>query len=169
MAGCFACGEKIMSLSKAVDFVRSLKEKGKKIVFTNGCFDILHRGHVRYLFEAKALGDVLVVGLNSDLSVKGIKGDTRPIQDEVSRAEILASLSFVDVVILFDEETPLRLILALEPDILVKGGDWRPEEIVGSKEVTQRGGVVRTIQYLPQYSTTKLIERILERFKDSKV
>jgi len=165
MADELAWDEKIMYLSKAVDFVRLLKEKGKRIVFTNGCFDILHRGHIRYLSEAKALGDVLVVGLNSDTSVRRIKGQRRPIQDEVSRAEILASLSFVDVVVPFEEDTPINLILALEPHILVKGGDWRVEHIVGAKEVIERGGVVKTIGYLPEYSTTSIIERILERFK----
>ncbi|UCG26613.1 MAG: D-glycero-beta-D-manno-heptose 1-phosphate adenylyltransferase [Bacteroidales bacterium] len=134
--------------------------KGQKIVFTNGCFDLLHRGHVEYLLKASGLGDVLIIGLNSDNSVQKLKGPGRPLQDEYTRALILASFSFVDHVILFDEDTPLHLIEFLQPDVLVKGGDYMPEEIVGSNVVTAIGGTVQIIDYIPDFSTTKLIDKL---------
>lgn len=134
--------------------------KGQEIVFTNGCFDLLHRGHVEYLLEASELGDVMIVGLNSDNSVRKLKGPGRPLQDENSRALILASLSFVDHIILFDEDTPINLIKFVQPDILVKGGDYDPEEIVGSDVVMARGGKVKVIRYIPGFSTTGLIEKL---------
>ncbi len=137
------------------------KLDNKKIVFTNGCFDLLHVGHVRYLQEAKNLGDILVVGLNSDASVKALKGDLRPIQQEQDRGEILSALECVDWVILFDELTPLKLISQVKPDILVKGGDWSIENIVGAKEVIQWGGEVKVLQFVPGHSTSGLINKIL--------
>lgn len=134
--------------------------KGMKIVFTNGCFDLIHRGHIEYLAQASVLGDILVVGLNTDRSVKKLKGDNRPIQDEYSRALILASLSFVDYVILFDEETPEKLIERIKPNILVKGGDYKPEEIVGYSFVTGKGGKVVTIDIVENFSTSEIVKKI---------
>lgn len=135
--------------------------QGKKIVFTNGCFDILHLGHIDYLSKAKELGNLLIVGLNTDLSVSKIKGNTRPIQDEISRAMVLASLGFVDIVVFFGEETPYNLIKTTQPDILVKGADYKPEEIVGYDIVKQKGGEIVTIGYLEGYSTTAIENKIL--------
>lgn len=134
--------------------------KGKRIVFTNGCFDLLHRGHLHTLSAARELGDVLVVGLNTDASVKRLKGETRPIQDETTRAEVLAALLLVDAVVLFDEDTPLELIQALTPDVLVKGGDYVPETIVGYGWVTQHGGKVEIVPLLEGHSTTNAVERM---------
>lgn len=132
-----------------------------KIVFTNGCFDILHVGHARYLKDAKALGDILVVGLNTDASVKRLgKGDDRPIQHEQDRAELIASLGCVDFAVLFDEDTPEALVEKVEPDVLVKGGDWPVEKIAGSRFVLARGGKVKSLPFHPGYSTTKILERI---------
>lgn len=139
-------------LKKAVDEAQAV---GKKIVFTNGCFDILHIGHIRYLRDAKALGDVLAIGLNSDKSVSKIKPG-RPINPEGHRAEILSSLEIVDYVTLFDEETPYELIKLLKPDVLVKGGDWKKEDIVGSDIAKE----TRSLPYVKGISTTKLIEKI---------
>lgn len=137
-----------------------LRSSGKgKIVFTNGCFDLLHVGHVRYLQEARALGDRLVVALNTDSSVRKLKGPSRPVQHEADRAEIMAALACVDHVTLFDEPTPLRLIELLLPDVLVKGGDWTPDKIVGAAEVLANGGEVRSLKFQPGYSTTAIIEK----------
>ncbi len=136
--------------------------QGKKIVFTNGCFDILHRGHVDYLAKAADLGDVLVLGLNSDASVGRLKGPNRPIQDEQSRIHIIASLAFVDAVVLFDEPTPLALIELVQPDILVKGSDYKPEDIVGYNIVTAKGGSVKTIDFIDGYSSSLIIKKIKE-------
>jgi rfaE bifunctional protein nucleotidyltransferase chain/domain len=137
------------------------KFKDRKIVFTNGCFDILHQGHVTYLAQAAELGDNLIVGLNSDASVKKLnKGANRPIQDQDSRALILASLHLVSAVILFDEETPAELIKKVQPDVLVKGGDWKPEQIVGYDTVKARGGEVISIDFLPGFSTTAIEQKI---------
>lgn len=133
--------------------------QSKKIVFTNGCFDLLHIGHVRYLQQAKSLGDLLVVGINSDASVQKLKGPTRPIQNENDRAEILSALACVDYVIIFSEETPLRLIMDIKPQILVKGGDWKISEIVGSDFVISRGGEVKSLQFIDGRSTTNLIKK----------
>src|SRR6478672_10693824 len=132
----------------------------KKIVFTNGCFDLVHLGHVDYLANAADLGDKLIVGLNSDKSTSDIKGPNRPITDERSRAHILASMSFIDAVILFDEETPINLIKLVNPDILVKGADYTIDQIVGSDIVIQNGGSVQTLEYLPGYSTTLIEKKI---------
>jgi D-glycero-beta-D-manno-heptose 1-phosphate adenylyltransferase len=137
------------------------KFKDRKVVFTNGCFDILHKGHVTYLAQAAELGDNLIVGLNSDESVKKLnKGANRPIQDQDSRALILASLHHVSAVILFDEETPAELIKKVQPDVLVKGGDWKPEQIVGYDTVKARGGEVISIDFLPGFSTTAIEQKI---------
>ena len=132
----------------------------KKIVFTNGCFDILHRGHVEYLARAASHGDVMVVGLNSDKSVKNIKGPYRPIQDEKTRALILASLYFVNIVVLFDEDTPYELIKIVRPDVLVKGADYKPEQIVGYDIVKARGGEIVTVDLVAGQSTTAIIEKL---------
>jgi rfaE bifunctional protein nucleotidyltransferase chain/domain len=133
---------------------------GKKIVFTNGCFDLLHPGHIDYLAKAADLGDKLVVGLNSDSSASGLKGPGRPITDEHSRSLMLASFSFVDAVVLFDESTPLELIRWVEPDVLVKGGDYTIDQIVGADIVTAKGGQVMTLDYLPGYSTSAIEKKI---------
>lgn len=133
---------------------------GKKLVFTNGCFDILHVGHVRYLQEAKACGDLLVVALNTDRSVRQLKGPERPLQKQEDRAEILAALACVDYTFLFDEETPLKVIEALKPDVLVKGGDWEIASIVGSDFVLKSGGEVKSLQFIPDRSTTRVVEKI---------
>lgn len=132
----------------------------KKIVFTNGCFDLLHPGHIDYLAKAADLGDKLIIGLNSDRSASGLKGPGRPITDEYSRSLILASFSFVDALVLFDEQTPLDLIKWIKPDILVKGGDYTVDQIVGAEIVLQNGGQVKTLEYLPGHSTTLIEQKI---------
>lgn len=134
--------------------------KGSKLVFTNGCFDILHVGHVKYLQQAKALGDILVVGLNSDASVKRLKGEERPVQVEADRADVLAALACVDFVCLFNEDTPLDLITTVKPDFLVKGGDWPVEKIVGYDFVTSYGGQVKSLPFVPGRSTSSILERV---------
>lgn len=136
--------------------------KEMKVVFTNGCFDILHLGHIEYLAKAANLGDVLVIGMNSDHSVHRIKGDSRPINDEHSRSMVLASLEFVTAVVLFDEETPYELIKTIQPDILVKGRDYKIKEIVGHDIVLAKGGKVKTIELTPGYSTTGIEQKILK-------
>ena len=133
---------------------------GRRVVFTNGCFDLLHPGHVRLLEQARAEGDVLVVGLNSDASVRRLKGTDRPLVPQAGRAEILAALACVDAVTIFDEDTPRELIVALHPDVLVKGGDWSPDRIVGREEVEAAGGRVVVVPYLEGYSTSALIEKL---------
>jgi rfaE bifunctional protein nucleotidyltransferase chain/domain len=134
----------------------------KKIVFTNGCFDLLHKGHIDYLSKAADLGDLLIVGLNSDHSVSTIKGPKRPINDQIARAYLLASLFFVDTIILFNEDTPYELIKFIGPDVLVKGSDYKPEEIVGYDIVNNRGGKVKTIDFLPGYSTSGIEQTIVK-------
>lgn len=143
-----------------------LRRQGKRIVFTNGCFDLLHPGHIYTLTQAKALGDVLIVGINSDASVKHLKGERRPILSETERAVILSALEVVDYLTAFDEDTPLKLIELLQPDILVKGGDWSPDAVVGKEVVEKNGGRVVVIPYQEGFSTTDIIERILEVYKD---
>jgi rfaE bifunctional protein nucleotidyltransferase chain/domain len=133
--------------------------KENRIVFTNGCFDVLHRGHVYYLSKAREMGDVLVVGLNSDASVSKLKGEGRPVNNQNARAEVLGALGMVDYIIIFDEDTPLVLIKRVEPNLLVKGGDYKIEEIVGYKEVISRGGQVLTIPIMEGYSTTSILDR----------
>ncbi len=146
---------------RLADVVRSLQSSGKKIVFTNGVFDILHRGHVEYLNRAKSFGDILVVAVNSDSSVKRIKGGGRPIVGEQDRAFIISNLKCVDYVCVFDEETPYETIELLQPDVLVKGADWKVENVVGRDIVEGRGGKVITIEYLDGKSTTGIIKKIL--------
>lgn len=132
----------------------------EKVVFTNGCFDIIHRGHIEYLEDAKALGDILIIGLNSDKSVTKLKGSNRPINKEEDRARVLLGLKSVDGVITFKEDTPLKLIKIIKPDILVKGGDWGIEQIAGHKFVLENGGEVLTIPFRSEHSTTNIIEKI---------
>ncbi len=154
---------KIKSLPEFLEIRRTLLQ-GKKIVFTNGCFDIIHRGHIEYLSDAKTLGDVLVVGLNSDESIKRLKGLKRPINKEEDRALTLSALEIVDFVIIFEEDTPLKLIKAIKPDVLVKGGDWEVNQIVGADIVMREGGEVRSLPYIEGYSSTSIIEKILKKF-----
>jgi len=149
-------------LDSVFDKIAKLKSEGKKIVFTNGVFDIIHRGHIEYLNEAKALGDYLVVGLNADASVRRLKGDTRPVNKENDRKFVMENLKAVDDVIIFTEDTPYNLILKIIPDILVKGGDWKEEQIVGSDIVKQNGGKVMSLKFVTDYSTTGIIEKILK-------
>jgi len=152
---------KIVTTEQLVPLLAQARTQGKRIVFTNGCFDLMHVGHTRYLQAAKALGDLLVVGVNSDASVKSLnKSPDRPIVPESQRAEVLAALGCVDHVVLFAEPDPHRLIRAVQPDVLVKGGDWSVETIVGRDIVEGRGGVVKTIPLVPGVSTTTLIHRI---------
>ncbi len=139
---------------------KKLKSENKKLVFTNGCFDILHKGHAVYLNQAKSLGDVLIVGVNSDRSVKGLKGEGRPINNENDRAYLLDNLKSVDIVIIFDEETPYELIKKIVPEFLVKGGDWKEEDIVGWDIVKANGGKVMSLQYIDNYSTTNIINKM---------
>jgi D-beta-D-heptose 7-phosphate kinase/D-beta-D-heptose 1-phosphate adenosyltransferase len=159
--------QKIKERKELLGIIKDLKAKGKRIVFTNGCFDLLHIGHVRYLEEAKAMGDVLVVGVNSDTSVRKLKGPKRPILPEEERAEILASLACVDYVTLFHEIDPLELITSIRPDVLVKGGDWTKEQIVGREAVERSGGEVFIIPFVEKASTSNLIETILKRYEKS--
>jgi D-beta-D-heptose 7-phosphate kinase/D-beta-D-heptose 1-phosphate adenosyltransferase len=137
-----------------------LRDQGRRVVFTNGCFDIIHRGHVEYLTKAKAKGDVLVVGLNTDASVRRLKGPSRPVVSQDDRAVVMAALGMVDYVCLFDEDTPLELITAVIPDVLVKGADWPIDKVVGREVVESAGGTVQTIEFLADRSTTSIIERI---------
>lgn len=151
-----------VSLKKLLNELSRLRKKGKKVVFTNGCFDIIHAGHVRYLNKARSLGDVLVVGLNSDSSVRGIKGPSRPIVPQNERAEVLGALTPVDFVVVFNEPTPLKLIEAVKPDILAKGADWAARDIVGGAVVRKNGGKIRRITLAKGRSTTNIIRRVLE-------
>ncbi|MBW2094225.1 MAG: D-glycero-beta-D-manno-heptose 1-phosphate adenylyltransferase [Deltaproteobacteria bacterium] len=159
--------EKIRSLEDLKRECADLRAAGKRIAFTNGCFDILHPGHARYLYEARALADFLIVAVNSDSSVKAVKGPGRPIFPEQARAELLAALGFVDAVLIFDEETPLRVIKELLPDILVKGADWAEEEIVGADVVKNRGGEVKRIPTVEGFSSSDIIERIVAPLEKS--
>jgi rfaE bifunctional protein nucleotidyltransferase chain/domain len=145
--------------------VDRLKREGKKVVFTNGCFDILHAGHTRYLREAKKLGDALILALNSDSSVRSIKGPMRPIVPEAERAEVVASLDSVDYVTVFDEMTPLELIEFLQPDVIVKGGDWAEKDIVGAETVRKWGGRVAIMPEIEGASTTNIIDKVLQVYR----
>lgn len=149
-----------MTLSGLLKITNRLKKSGKKIVFTNGCFDILHFGHVSYLKKAKSYGDVLVVGLNSDTSVRKIKGPSRPVQNQTARTGVLSALKCVDYVVLFNEPTPIKLIEKIKPDILVKGADWNIKDIVGNDIVKKNNGKVIKIKFIKGYSTSKIIEKI---------
>jgi rfaE bifunctional protein nucleotidyltransferase chain/domain len=151
--------KKLKTFCEIKKIAKKLKKKHKKIVFTNGCFDILHYGHVKYLEKCKKLGDFLVIGLNSDASVKKIKGKSRPVTGEKERAAILAALEFVDFVTLFGDKTPARLIKEVAPDVLAKGGDWRASDIVGADFVKSEGGRVVVIPFIKGYSTTRIIKR----------
>ena len=153
---------KILKLSDLVQAVEGLRKAGKRIVFTNGCFDILHVGHVRYLAAARSKGDALVLGLNSDASVKSIKPDKRPIVGQDQRAEVLAGLACVDYITIFDEPDPLALIRTIKPDVLIKGADWEEAEIIGSDVVKSYGGNVVRIEVVPGISTSRIIEKILK-------
>ena len=154
--------DKILTLDALLAKVKEWKQAGDKIVFTNGCFDLIHLGHVDYLEKASSKGDRMVLGLNTDSSVRRLKGDARPVTDEYSRARVLASLQFIDAVILFDEDTPYELIRAVLPDILVKGNDYLAENIVGADIVMNNGGKVETVELVEGYSTTNIISRIKE-------
>jgi rfaE bifunctional protein nucleotidyltransferase chain/domain len=151
--------QKTVTLDQALQTINPENRGARKLVFTNGCFDLLHRGHIYYLSRAREMGDLLVVGLNSDASVTRLKGAGRPINNQEARAELLGALAFVDYIIVFEEDTPLDLITALQPDFLVKGGDYRPEDIVGYSEVTSRGGTVQTIPLLKGYSSSSIIRK----------
>ena len=155
------------SLPELRSICKQLKIEGKKIVFTNGCFDLVHAGHIDYLSKAKEMGDVLIVGLNSDNSVTRIKGKKRPILNEDERAFILSNMKAVDYVILFDEDTPQKLIEELMPDILVKGEDWAIDDIVGADVVLANGGKVKNIKFVNDQSTSKIIEKIIASYKDN--
>ncbi len=152
--------DKILNKESLEDKLNLWHEEGKTIVFSNGCFDILHRGHVEYLSKAADLGDVLIIGLNTDASVKRIKGPSRPVNDEKARAVVLAALEFVDAVIFFEEDTPYNLIKNVQPDVLVKGKDYKAEDIVGYDIVVGNGGRVETIELVEGFSTTKTIEKM---------
>lgn len=151
---------KILSLEKLLPFLSIWRFKDQKIVFTNGCFDLLHLGHIDYLSKAADMGNKLVIGLNTDKSTSSLKGPNRPITNQISRAHLLASLFFVDAVVLFDEATPYELIKAIKPDVLVKGADYTIDKIVGSDIVLENGGEVKTIEYIEGYSTSAIEQKI---------
>jgi D-beta-D-heptose 7-phosphate kinase/D-beta-D-heptose 1-phosphate adenosyltransferase len=152
---------KIVTWEALKEQVERVRGEGKKISFTNGCFDILHVGHVQYLREARKTGDLLILGLNSDASVRAIKGEKRPLVPQGERAEVIASLEIVDYVTLFDDPTPLRLIEYLQPDVLVKGGDWKEESVVGGNAVKSRGGRIVIVPLTEGASTTNIIDKVL--------
>lgn len=154
---------KITELSALKTKVESWKSEGRKVVFTNGVFDLIHIGHITYLSKAAELGDKLIIGLNSDTSVKRIKGESRPVNGQDSRAALLASFFFVDAVVVFEEDTPLNLITTLIPDVLIKGADYAIENIVGAKEVIANGGEVKTITFVEGYSSTSIIKKIQQK------
>ena len=157
--------KKICTLTELKIICDQLRKEKKTIVFTNGCFDLIHLGHIEYLANAADLGDILIIGLNSDKSVTNIKNPGRPIQDQKSRQMQLASFSFVSAVILFDEETPYNLIDEIKPDILVKGGDYKENEVVGAEIVKSNGGKVVILPFVPGYSTTAIEQKIIENYK----
>ena len=154
--------DKIFSLNELKDVLGLYRNTGGRIVFTNGCFDIMHAGHAQYLEEARAMGDVLIVAINSDASVRRLKGPKRPVIGQQDRALMLAALESVDYVVIFEEDTPYEVIKILEPDLLVKGGDWTPDQIVGADIVLARGGEVKSLPFRPGLSTSSIIERIRE-------
>jgi len=160
--------KKIQPLKKLIKIREELKRQRKKVVFTNGCFDLLHSGHIHLFREAKKLGDVFFVAVNDDASVKKIKGASRPVFPLEERLEVLEAVEDIDYLTFFSEETPQEIIASLLPDVLVKGGDWRPEEVVGKREVEQSGGVVVVIPYLKGYSSSVIIKKILDSRKDKK-
>jgi D-beta-D-heptose 7-phosphate kinase/D-beta-D-heptose 1-phosphate adenosyltransferase len=156
----------ILSKDEMKSLRKKFKDEGKKIVFTNGVFDLVHAGHVDYLLKAKASGDILIVGLNSDASVKRIKGEKRPLINQTERSFLLSNLKPVDFVVIFDEDTPFELIKELVPDILVKGDDWSLDKIVGSDIVLGNGGEVKNIRFVNEQSTSRIIDTILSRYSD---
>jgi D-beta-D-heptose 7-phosphate kinase/D-beta-D-heptose 1-phosphate adenosyltransferase len=158
---------RLVSLDELVSVRNAFRNTGTRVVFTNGCFDVLHRGHVEFLNQAKSFGDVLVVGLNSNTSARRIKGKNRPIVSEEDRAFILANLVAVDYVCIFEEDTPLKMITAVVPDVLVKGADWGVGEIVGKEVVEAAGGFVTNIPLVPNHSTTDIVNKIVKDFRDS--
>ena len=160
--------DKIFTLPELLEQLQLWRNQGQKIVFTNGCFDLLHLGHVDYLEKARQLGDKLVLGLNTDESISSIKGPNRPLQDEMSRARVMASLLFVDAVVLFDSDTPLELIKAVQPDVLVKGDDYAVEQIVGHEEVVKAGGEVKTVPLVTGYSTTNIVKKIENQLNENR-
>jgi len=157
--------EAVKTRSEILEIRNKLKKEKKKVVFTNGCFDLIHSGHVDYLTRAKKLGDILIVGINSDSSVRRIKGEKRPITPEKERSIIISNLKPVDFVTLFEEDTPAELIKELKPDVLVKGSDWQINEIVGRDVVEKSGGIVKTIDFVTDQSTSKIIDSILKLYK----
>jgi rfaE bifunctional protein nucleotidyltransferase chain/domain len=159
--------KEIKNWEEIIEIRKRLRNEKKKVVFTNGVFDILHSGHVDYLTKSKDLGDILIVGMNSDKSVKNIKGDKRPIVDQKNRAIILASLKPVDFVVLFDEDTPAKLVDAIIPDVLVKGADWTLDKIEGRETVIKNGGEVKNIKFVNEQSTSKIIQKILSLYNES--
>ncbi|HDS31055.1 MAG TPA: D-glycero-beta-D-manno-heptose 1-phosphate adenylyltransferase [Firmicutes bacterium] len=154
--------KKIISRDEASRIGRELRSSGKKLVFTNGCFDLLHPGHVDLLIRARMLGDVLMVGLNTDDSVRRLKGEKRPVLDEETRSKMLAAIEVVDYVVLFDEDTPIELIKSVMPSVLVKGGDYTSDRVVGREFVLERGGKVEILPLVEGYSTSSLLEKLLE-------
>jgi len=157
--------DKIKKREELLRIIKDLKAKGKRIIFTNGCFDLLHVGHIRYLEEAKILGDILIVGVNSDASVQKLKGPKRPVLPVEERTEILSGLGCVDYITIFDELDPLALITSLQPDVLVKGGDWTKEQTIGKEVVERSGGEVIIIPFVKGASTSNIIETILKRYE----
>lgn len=156
--------DKLKTLEEVVAFRARMRAQGKKLVFTNGCFDLLHVGHVRYLRQARELGDALVVAVNSDRSVRSLKGAGRPVVPELERTEVLSALACVDLIFIFDDPTPQRVIDAIVPDVLVKGADWQIGEIVGRETVERAGGIVRNIPLVEGSSTSGIIAKVLDRF-----
>jgi len=152
--------DKLKSVAEIISITAEARKKGLKVVFTNGCFDLLHRGHVHILRQAKAAGDLLIVALNSDRSVSRIKGPRRPVMPETDRVELIAAMEMVDYVVVFDEPDPYKLIDAIRPNVLAKGGDWKIEEVVGADIVERDGGQIAVIPYLKGFSTSEIIERI---------
>ena len=151
---------KLKTVDELCDIAARAQRSGKIVVFTNGCFDLIHRGHLHTLRQAKAQGDLLIVALNSDASVKALKGDNRPVIPEADRVELIAALEMVDYVVVYDDLDPYRLIAAIKPNVLAKGGDWSPDKIIGADVVERNGGRVAVIPYLAGFSTTEIIERI---------
>ena len=156
---------KIVEVKELINRIDPLRRSGKQVVFTNGCFDIMHAGHVRYLAAAKSEGEILIVGINSDKSVKSIKGKNRPIMPQDQRAEVLAGLWCVDYIVFFDEPDPLRLIQAIKPDVLVKGEDWAEDKIIGADSVKADGGKVVRVAVVPDISTSMIIKRIIKMYR----
>jgi rfaE bifunctional protein nucleotidyltransferase chain/domain len=165
MTALMRAAQKVKTLPAVARAVRKTQAHGRRVVFTNGCFDLLHPGHIRYLEQARALGDLLVVAINSDASVRRLKGPGRPVVPAEARAEVLAALAAVDFVLIFNEPDPARVIRSVQPDVLVKGGDWPVDRIVGADIVRAKGGVVRSLPYEKGFSTTALIRRLAGRGK----